>query len=110
MYGITTHELSGSNFYAGTFPVAGAIFETEEDIEKGTVVEKVEDKVKAVTSATLSNMIGIASEDSVSGRVRVDFTGEILLSAVKLPDSVEEDALIDECRKHSIFLVSSLPG
>lgn len=108
MYKILEHELSGENFYAGEYPIARGIFETDEEIVKGDVLEMGEDgKVKKATNATIENLFGIASGDADGGAVSVDMTGEILISAVISPAEVDEKKLVLECRKKGIFLRKS---
>ena len=114
MYEIVKYENPGVNFYAGTYPVARDVFAVDEGeetkIKKGSPVVKGETGVKAATADDLEQMIGIANSDPVGKTVSVDFTGEILLSAVVLPETVEADKMVEEARKHCIFLRTPANG
>lgn len=107
MYEINEATYIPDDFHRGTFPVV-----TEYGtVKKGAAVKKYTpialgaDGLEEATAATLSQLVGIAADDSDdSGNIVYYQTGEFSGEAIVLPEGITLDELKTACRQLSIFL------
>lgn len=94
-----------ANFIAGDYPIVTDAGTAEGDIKQYVPVVIEEEKVKAATSETINNVIGIAAEEAANGEEVVFYlTGEYFADALVLPSDVTVAALKPVLRKLGIFL------
>lgn len=94
-----------ANFIAGDYPIVTDAGTAAGAIQQYVPVVIEEGKVKAATSATINNVVGIASEEAADGEEVVFYlTGEYFAEVIALPSEVTIAALKPVLRKLGIFL------
>lgn len=106
MYEIQKDQTSPVNFFAGDFPVvteAGDV-KSGATVRKYAPVIKTADGISEATADGLTDLYGIAADDSTDGGVVCCLTGEFFADALPLQDGVTVEALKPAFRKLGIFL------
>ncbi len=106
MYEVKTEENTPVNLFAGEFPVVtqtGKV-KTSSTVRKHTPVICTAEGISEATTGGLTDLYGIAADDSTDGGVVCYLTGEFFASALTLPESVTVEVLKPAFRKLGIFL------
>ncbi len=106
LYDVTTGESPVSNFHAGTYPIAKVMGEIAdgEEIRKHAIIAKTTEGIAEVTEDTVTQVVGIAAEESTEAGVAYYATGEFQTDGVLFDESIDLDELKEALEKINIYL------